>query len=201
MGFLLIIWGSDVPYDKSPRMSDVGPDTRLRIVLVAPRIAANVGNSARTAEALGAELHLVGPFGFQLNEKNLKRASVGYWEKLKPILYKDAEEFWKKFEKKEETQIFWATKNAESVYTDCVFGRDTCLIFGNEEEGVARSFWPESIKKNDHLEGIQPCRIPMQNVRCLNLATSVGVLGYEVHRQWTRGLQNGAEIKVKISRT
>lgn len=168
-------------------------DVRLSIVLVAPRIAANVGNAARTAEALGAEFHLVGPFGFRLDEKDLKRASVGYWEKLEPVLYTDAVDFWKRFKKSENTQIFWATKNGQYVYTDQVFGHDVCLIFGNEEEGVADSFWPQNMRDSDGLAKVVPCRIPMVNVRCLNLATSVGVMGYEVLRQWNQrlGLKRG----------
>lgn len=157
---------------------------RLRIVLVAPRIAANVGNIARTCEALSAELHLVGPFGFFLDEKNLKRASVGYWETLKPVLYVDAIDFWNRFDKSSHTQIFWATKHGTSVYTDLVFGKDTCLIFGNEEEGVAEAFWPKNSIDFNRLSAVISCRIPMADTRCLNLATSVGVVGYEVARQW-----------------
>jgi tRNA (cytidine/uridine-2'-O-)-methyltransferase len=157
---------------------------KLRLVLVAPRIAANVGNSARTAEALGAELHLVGPFGFFLTEKTLKRASVGYWEHLQPYLYRDGQDFWSRFPGSKETQIFWATKRGNSVYTDCVFGPDICLVFGNEEEGVPDSFWAQKDSYSKYLADPRSCRIPMQNVRCLNLATAVAVMGYEVLRQW-----------------
>jgi tRNA (cytidine/uridine-2'-O-)-methyltransferase len=160
------------------------PAYHLRIVLVAPRIAANVGNVARTCEALGAELHLVGPLGFFLDEKHLKRASVGYWQTLKPVSYIDATDFWSRFEKNERTQIFWATKAGSSVYTDCVFGKDTCLIFGNEEEGVPEAFWSHKTSKFNGLVPVTPCRIPMADTRCLNLATSVGIVGYEVARQW-----------------
>ncbi len=162
-----------------------GSTHRLRIVLVAPRIAANVGNVARTAEALGAELHLVGPFGFFTDEKSLKRYSVGYFETLKPALYADATDFWSHFEKSDSTQIFWATKHGNFVYTDCVFGKDTCLIFGNEEEGVADAFWPNNSNNFNSLPVATPCRIPMRDVRCLNLATSVGIMSYEVIRQWS----------------
>ncbi len=157
---------------------------RLRIVLVAPRIAANVGNIARTAEALNAELLLVGPLGFFWDEKNLKRASVGYWDELRPRFYRDGKQFWSEFEKSEATQIFWATKNGDSVYTEPVFGRDICLIFGNEEEGVPVEFWSEKAAAFNDLPSVQSCRIPMHSIRCLNLATSVGVVGYEVARQW-----------------
>jgi tRNA (cytidine/uridine-2'-O-)-methyltransferase len=152
--------------------------------LVAPRIAANVGNIARTCEALSAELHLVGPLGFFLDEKHLKRSSVGYWQTLRPNFHKDATEFWGGFQKGLLSQIFWATKRANSVYTDHVFGMDTCLIFGNEEEGVPDEFWSIKAKNFKGLPEVVPCAIPMTDTRCLNLATSVGIMGYEVARQW-----------------
>lgn len=154
----------------------------LRIVLVSPRIASNVGNIARTCRALGAELHLVGPLGFVFDEKKAKRASVGYWEDLAPIMHIDAARFWSDFPRVPQTEFYHATKWAEGLYTDITYGNDCVLIFGNEEEGVSSEFW-----KTESLPVIKPCRIPMQQVRCLNLATSVGVLGYEVYRQWTSG--------------
>jgi len=153
---------------------------RLRVVLVAPRIAANVGNVARTCSAMGAELHLVGPLGFFLDEKKAKRASVGYWDELKPVLHADPEAFWRDLERTAETQFVFAEKDGESLYTDFSYASDLVLIFGNEEEGVDEIFW-----KSQSLPAISSCRIPMLKVRCLNLATSVGVVGYEVIRQWT----------------
>jgi tRNA (cytidine/uridine-2'-O-)-methyltransferase len=163
----------------------VKPPKRLNIVLVAPRIAANVGNAARTCEALNASLSLVGPFGFILDEKKLKRSSVGYWENLKPEIYKDAEDFWSRFAFTPQTEIYWATKRAPTLYSSICFGQDVCLIFGNEEEGVADEFWQaKNLQENSGLPAVVSCRIPMANVRCLNLATSVGIVGYEVFRQW-----------------
>ena len=153
--------------------------TRLRIVLVAPQIAANVGNVTRTALALGAELHLVGPFGFILDVKRLDRTSVGYWEQLKPEIYRDVADFWERFENLQSTSWFWSTKRSKILYTDCNFGPDVVLIFGNEEEGVSENFW-----NFKGLPQVTACRIPMYSIRCLNLATSVGILGYEVFRQW-----------------
>jgi len=152
---------------------------KLRIILVAPRIAANVGNIARTAEALGAELHLVGPFGFFLDEKTLRRTSVGHFDLQNCFIYRDAEDFWTRFEKAEMTCFYWATKRGESIYTQLEYSLDSSLIFGNEEEGVDSNFWDFK-----GLAKIVSCRIPMQTVRCLNLATSVGIIGYEVFRQW-----------------
>jgi len=151
----------------------------LSIVLVAPRIAANVGNVVRSTFAMGADLHLVGPFGFIVDKTRLKRSSVGYWESLNPTIYKDAEDFWGRFPRTPETQFCWATKQGKTIFSDCSYAQDSALIFGNEEDGVPEKFW----NFND-LPKIESFRIPTVNVRCLNLATSVGIMGFEVLRQW-----------------
>jgi tRNA (cytidine/uridine-2'-O-)-methyltransferase len=75
--------------------------------------------------------------------------------------------------------FYWATKNGSRVYTDLKYDKDAVLIFGNEEEGVPQNFWDFK-----GLPDIVACRIPTVSVRCLNLATSVGIIGFEVYRQW-----------------
>ena len=159
----------------------------LRIVLVAPRIAENVGNVARTAMALSAELHLVGPLGFFTDKKHLRRSSVGYWEDLQPRIHVDFEAFWG-FAitdlSMKNSSFYWATKNGTQVYTEVPYPSNVTLIFGNEDEGVDQKFWDFK-----GLMSVVSCRIPMAKVRCLNLATSVGIMGYEVLRQWGAGKQ------------
>ena len=109
---------------------------RLRIVLVSPRIAGNVGNVARTCLAADAELHLVKPFGFIDDPKKLKRASVGYWDEIQSFTYRDADDFWERFPHDENTVFYWATKRGSEVYYKQNYVSDSVLIFGNEEEGV-----------------------------------------------------------------
>lgn len=152
---------------------------RLSIVLVAPRIPANVGNIARTCLALQAELHLVGPFGFFFDNKQLRRGAVGYWAEVQTRRYVDSEEFWKGFPRNSSTRFYWATKDGDQIYSDQKFGRDVCIIFGNEDEGVDPSFW-----NFKDLPNIAACRIPTHSVRCLNLANSAAIMGFEVQRQW-----------------
>jgi tRNA (cytidine/uridine-2'-O-)-methyltransferase len=152
---------------------------KLRLVLVAPRIAGNVGNVARTCLAVDAELHLVKPFGFIDDPKKLKRSSVGYWDDIRSVIYRDAEEFWQKFVFDSETAFYWATKRGSQIYYEQKYAADSVLIFGNEEEGVHESFW-----KNKGLANIQACRIPTSSVRCLNLGVSVAIFSFEVLRQW-----------------
>ena len=162
---------------------------RLRMVLVAPRIPGNVGNIARTCLALGGEMSLVGPLGFQLIDRKLKRTSVGYWPEEKPDVYIDFEDFWKRFPRDAQTQFFFATKNGESVYSENKYGNDVVLLFGNEEEGIPESFW-----NFESLPPIVSCRIPTQSVRCLNLSVAAAVLGFEVSRQWGRGLDSNTML-------
>lgn len=154
---------------------------RLRIVLVAPRIAANVASIARSVLGMAGELHLVGPFGFFPDVRRLDRASVGYWQSLQPVIYPDFADFGAKFEINASTQIIFATKRGTQDYSDRQYLDDVVLIFGNEEEGVPQKFWEVS-----GLANICACRIPTREVRCLNLGVSVAVMGFEVCRQWSK---------------
>lgn len=162
---------------------------KLRIVLVAPRIATNVASITRSVLAMGGELHLVGPLGFFPDIRRLDRASVGYWKQLQPVIYSDFADFWSKFKRNSETQLIFATKNGDSDYSEITYSEDSVLIFGNEEEGVPQKFWDVS-----GLENICACRIPTREVRCLNLGVSVAIMGFEVCRQWskkTHSIQTG----------
>ena len=78
----------------------------MHIVLLEPEIPANTGNIARTCACTGSSLHLIRPLGFSLEEKQLKRAGLDYWDKLDVFLYDSYEEF---REKHPEARIFMAT--------------------------------------------------------------------------------------------
>lgn len=68
----------------------------LNIVLIEPEIPQNTGNIARTCAATGARLHLVGPMGFHITDKQVKRAGLDYWDKLDITFYDSTEEFLRK---------------------------------------------------------------------------------------------------------
>ena len=171
--------------------------SRLTLVLVAPRIPVNVGSCLRTAAGLKAELVLVGPLGFIPNHKGLRRTSVGYWDEMKPTIYRDSDHFWNEFPSSSETQWILATKFSKKRHDQITYGDDVVLLFGNEEEGIIPEFLEAQKRCNSgRLAAIQSCRIPMGAIRCLNLSVSVGVCGYEVARQWgwkTLECQNGLE--------
>lgn len=147
----------------------------LNIVLLEPEIPANTGNIGRTCVATGSRLHLIEPLGFQINEKQLRRAGMDYWKDLDVTVYDDFSDF---LEKNPECKgkIYMATTKAKHVYTDVVFEEDAYIMFGKESAGI-----PEEIL----VDYEDACvRIPMlENIRSLNLSNSVAVVLYEALRQ------------------
>ena len=145
----------------------------LNIVLHEPEIPANTGNIGRTCVAANARLHLIEPLGFRLNEKNLRRAGMDYWDELDVTTYIDFDEF---LEKNEGARIYMATTKAPNVYTDDRYEPDCYIMFGKESAGI-----PEEILVKHKEDSI---RIPMAgDIRSLNLGNSVAIILYEVLRQ------------------
>ena len=145
----------------------------MNIILHQPEIPANTGNIGRTCVATGTSLHLIEPLGFRLNEKEIKRAGMDYWEKLDVTRYVNFEEF---KEKHPNAKIWMATTKAKHVYTDVEFGPDDFIMFGKESAGI-----PEEIL----VDYEETCiRIPMlSEIRSLNLSNSVAIVLYEALRQ------------------
>ena len=145
----------------------------MNIILHQPEIPANTGNIGRTCVATGTSLHLIEPLGFRLNEKEIKRAGMDYWEKLDVTRYINFEEF---KEKHPDAKIWMATTKAKHVYTDVEFGPDDFIMFGKESAGI-----PEEIL----VDYEETCiRIPMlSEIRSLNLSNSVAIVLYEALRQ------------------
>ena len=93
----------------------------LNIVLHEPEMPANTGNIGRTCVAAGARLHLIEPLGFQINEKQLKRAGLDYWDKLDVTIYDDFNDF---LEKNPGAKIYMATTKSKQKYTDVNYEED-----------------------------------------------------------------------------
>ncbi len=154
----------------------------MNIVLHEPEIPANTGNIGRTCVATGSTLHLIEPLGFRLNEKEIKRAGMDYWEHLDVRRYDDYKDF---CEKNPNAKIWFATTKAKHSYTDVEFGPDDYIMFGKESAGI-----PEEILV-DHEETC--IRIPMlPQIRSLNLSNSVSIVLYEALRQ-----QNFAQMQLE----
>lgn len=145
----------------------------MHIILHQPEIPANTGNIGRTCVATGTSLHLIEPLGFRLNEKEIKRAGMDYWEHLDVTRYVNFEEF---KEKHPGAKIWMATTKAKHSYTDVSFEPDDFIMFGKESAGI-----PEEIL----VEYEPTCiRIPMlPQIRSLNLSNSVAIVLYEALRQ------------------
>lgn len=146
----------------------------LNIVMVEPEIPQNTGNVARTCAATGARLHLVGPMGFKIDDKKLKRAGLDYWSFLDITYYDSLDEF---FEKNPDGRFYYFTTKAQKVYTEPSYEENSFLLFGKETAGL-----PESLLA----ENKDTCvRLPMLGqARSLNLSNTVAVAVYEVLRQW-----------------
>lgn len=145
----------------------------LNIVLHEPEIPANTGNIGRTCCATGTRLHLIGPLGFSLSEKALKRAGMDYWDKLDVTVYDDYNDF---VERNPGAKIYYATTKAPNVYSDVSYEEDCYIMFGKESAGI-----PEEILVNNQNNCV---RIPMNpEIRSLNLSNSVAIVLYEALRQ------------------
>jgi len=146
---------------------------KLNIVLFEPEIPANTGNIGRTCAAAGTRLHLIEPLGFRLNEKEIKRAGMDYWEHLDVTRYIDFADF---LDKNPGAKIYMATTKAKQVYTDVEYEDDCFIMFGKESAGI-----PEDILVR-HPDTV--IRIPMlDEIRSLNLGNSVAIVLYEALRQ------------------
>ena len=146
---------------------------RINIVMVEPEIPQNTGNVARTCAATGARLHLVGPMGFKIDDKKLKRAGLDYWQYLDITYYDSLEDFFAK----NNGNFYYFTTKARHSYTEINYPDDCYILFGKETKGL-----PEELL----LKNPDTCvRIPMMGeIRSLNLSNSVAIGVYEILRQW-----------------
>lgn len=143
------------------------------IVLYQPQIPQNTGNIVRTCAVTGSDLILVEPLGFSVNDRWLKRAGLDYWEGVNVQIISNLEML---LESSTSNFLFFSSK-AKRKYTEPVYSGNDYLIFGSETTGLPAHFqerWPEKF-----------LTIPMKpDARCLNLATSVGIVTYEAWRQF-----------------
>ena len=145
-----------------------------------PEIPANTGNIGRTCVATNTALHLIEPLGFRLNEKEIKRAGMDYWEHLEVHRHMNyatfLEDVKEDLEAHPDAKIWYCTTKAEKSYADVRFGPEDYLMFGKESAGI-----PEEILVENRAQCI---RIPMASaIRSLNLSNSVAIVLYEALRQ------------------
>ncbi len=145
----------------------------MNIVLLEPEMPANTGNIGRTCVATGTKLHLIEPLGFRLDEKEIRRAGLDYWQHLDLTVYENYEDF---LNRNPGAKIYMATTKAQKSYTHVEFEPDCFLMFGKESAGI-----PEELLLANKENTI---RIPMVGeIRSLNLGNSVAIVLYEALRQ------------------
>jgi tRNA (cytidine/uridine-2'-O-)-methyltransferase len=144
----------------------------FNVVLVEPEIPPNTGNIGRLCLATGATLHLVKPLGFSLDDRQLKRAGLDYWDELKL-------QEWPSFEELQRAnpsaRFFYLTTKTDRPYFEIRFEPGDFLVFGRETKGL-----PEPLLT---LNAERCLTIPMQGTRSLNLATAVAIILFEAMRQ------------------
>jgi tRNA (cytidine/uridine-2'-O-)-methyltransferase len=145
----------------------------FNVVLVEPEIPPNTGNVGRLCLATDSVLHLVEPFGFVLDDKQLRRAGLDYWSEVRL-------KTWKSFDQLQraqsgDTRYFFLTTKSSRAYFNVEFKPNDFLVFGRETKGL-----PESLlAANDS----RTLTIPMRGTRSLNLATAVAIVLFEAVRQ------------------
>ena len=149
----------------------------FRIVLVEPEIPQNTGNIGRTCVAAQSELHLIGPMGFEINDKQVKRAGLDYWPHLKWFYYDSVEQWLQKVE--DPSRVFYFSTKSQKLYSDVEYREGDWLVFGKETKGLD----PELLRHNAE----RVVKIPLLGpARSLNLASSVAIAAYEGVRQLGR---------------
>lgn len=147
----------------------------IHVVLYEPEIHWNTGNAGRTCLAAGAQLHLIEPLGFSLDEREVKRAGLDYWQYVQPRVWPH----WSAFEKElPQLGAPWLfTTKVERTLWEATFEEDVVLLFGPETRGLPA----ELLNRYDN----RTLTIPQvrDEVRSLNLSTAVAVGVYEVMRQ------------------
>jgi tRNA (cytidine/uridine-2'-O-)-methyltransferase len=146
---------------------------RLHVILYQPEIPQNTGNIGRTCVAIDAKLWIVRPTGFQLDDRQLSRAGLDYWQHLDLEIVAN----WPELRERLPTSRLWYfTRHATKKFTEVNYADGDALVFGSESRGL-----PQSILAGQKEAQL---RIPMTSqVRSLNLATAVGIACYEATRQ------------------
>ncbi len=145
----------------------------LHVALIEPQIPPNTGNIARLCAATDSSLHLIGRLGFSLDDRDLRRAGLDYWDHVDIWTHPE----WRAFRDAiSRDRCLYFSAKAENSLWDAVIPVNGCLVFGNETQGL-----PDRILEK-HPERCY--RIPMEGpVRSLNLASAVSVVLYEGLRQ------------------
>jgi tRNA (cytidine/uridine-2'-O-)-methyltransferase len=149
----------------------------FHLVLVRPEIPQNTGSIARLAAATRTRLHLVGPLGFSLEDRYLKRAGLDYWPLVDLRTYAGWGEFDAIFDSAQSPRFKYFSTHAEKSYLDAEYQPGDFLVFGSETKGLGAEFLSTRRDASYRIPIFEP------GVRSLNLANAVSIVAYEALRQ------------------
>lgn len=141
----------------------------FNIVLIEPEIPMNTGNIGRLSLASGCNLHLVKPFGFELDDSRVKRAGLDYWKHISLTIYENTEEF---FTRNADKKMAFFSSHGKEDYWSLDYEEDMFLIFGKESKGLSKELLDSNI------EDVYKIPLFSDHVRSLNLANAVSVAVY-----------------------
>lgn len=142
----------------------------FNIVLFEPEIPTNTGNIGRLSLASGSNLHLVKPFGFELDDKRVKRAGLDYWQHISLTVYESIESF---FTINKHKDFAFFSSHGSQDYCSVDYHEDLFLIFGKESVGLS-----EDLLK-DHASRVYNIPLYSPHIRSLNIANAVSIVVYE----------------------
>jgi len=143
----------------------------LNLVLFQPEIPSNTGNLIRLSANMGANLHLIKPYGFEMNDKRLRRAGLDYNDLASVYEYDNFDDY---LDKANPSKLYLVSSKVSKNYTDIKYHNNDSFLFGSETKGLP-------IEIFDEYEGIT---VPMQDgSRSLNLSNCVSIIAYEAWRQ------------------
>ncbi|MDC0239544.1 tRNA (cytidine(34)-2'-O)-methyltransferase [Candidatus Thioglobus sp.] len=143
----------------------------LNLVLFQPEIPSNTGNLIRLSANMGANLHLIKPYGFEMNDKRLRRAGLDYKDLASVYEYDNFDDY---LDKANPSKIYVVSSKVSKSYTDIKYHNNDSFLFGSETKGLPKEIF-------DEYEGIT---VPMQDgSRSLNLSNCVSIVAYEAWRQ------------------
>ena len=156
-----------------------------RVVLYQPQIPPNTGNVARTCAATATQLHLIEPLGFQIDDRQLRRAGLDYWPLVPLTLHSDLPAFLA-HQRARGGRLIALSSHAAQSYDGFSFRPDDWLLFGRETDGL-----PSDLQHQADARLTIPLARPSLNgtpgVRSLNLSVAVGVVLFEAIRQLNSG--------------
>lgn len=147
------------------------PAKERHVVLVAPEVHWNTGNIGRTCLGADARLHLIKPLGFSLESKQVKRAGLDYWHKVRLSVWESFEHFYGSQQPAADELAFFS-KQGRHPFWRLPVGRRLFLVFGSETQGLPQLLLEKFSSQTYH--------IPISShIRCLNLSTAAGIALYE----------------------